>query len=143
MHSRGVVENGVVVHLTTQYLFDTPDLAVSCVSGALSQNGRPFTHGFQLYLDRATIAFEFANLGGQGHVAMPLSLILPDGTVERPELGAGDPVDGFVRELTVATRAVAAGQTAPELAGDLARQALLLCLAEVESVRKGGVVELV
>jgi predicted dehydrogenase len=142
VHSRGVVENGAVVHLTTQYLFNTPDLAVSCVSGALSQSGRPFTHGFELYLDRATIAFEFANLGGQGHVAMPLSVILPDGTVERPELGAGDPVDGFVRELTVATEAVASGRPAPQLAGDLARQALLLCLAEIDSVRTGRVVEL-
>ncbi len=142
VHSRGVVENGAVVHLTTQYLFNTPDLAVSCVSGALSQSGRPFTHGFELFLDRATIAFQFANLGGQGHVAMPLSVILPDGTVERPELGAGDPVDGFVRELTLATEAVASGRTAPELAGDLARQALLLCLAEIDSVRTGRVVEL-
>jgi predicted dehydrogenase len=142
VHSRGVVENGSVVHLTTQYLFDRPDLAVSCVSGALSQGGRPFTHGFELYLDRATIAFEFANLAGQGHVAMPLTVILPDGTIERPELGAGDPVDGFVRELTVAAEAVAAGRTAPRLAGDLARQALSLCLAEIDSVRTGQIVEL-
>ena len=142
VHSCGVVENGTVVHLATQYLFPSPNLAVSCVSGALSQAGRPFTHGYQLYLDGATIAFEFANLGGQGHVAMPLSVILPDGSVERPELGTGDPVDGFVRELTVATEAVARGQTAPSLAGDLARQALSLCLAEVDSVRTGQVVEL-
>ncbi len=62
VHSRGVIENGSVVHLTTQYLYDTPNLAVSCVSGALSQAGRPFAHGFELYFDRATLAFEFANL---------------------------------------------------------------------------------
>ena len=142
VHSRGVQEQGAVVHLTTQYLFDRQDLAVSCVSGALSQSGRPFTHGFELYLDGATIAFEFANLAGQGHVAMPLTVILPDGTIDRPDLGAGDPVDGFVRELGVATEAIAAGRTAPQLDGDLARQALLLCLAEVESVRTGRVVEL-
>jgi predicted dehydrogenase len=142
VHSRGVVENGAVIHLTTQYLFDRPDLAVSCVSGALSQNGRPFTHGFELYLDRATISFEFANLAGQGHVAMPLTVILPDGSIERPELGAGDPVDGFVRELTVAAKSVASGRAAPRLAGDLARQALSLCLAEVDSVRTGQIVEL-
>lgn len=142
VHSRGVIENGAVVHLTTQYLFDRPDLAVSCVSGALSQSGRPFTHGFELYLDGATIAFEFANLAGQGHIAMPLTVILPDGTIERPELGAGDPVDGFVQELTIAAEAIASGRTAPQLDGDLARQALLLCLAEVESVRTGRAVEL-
>jgi predicted dehydrogenase len=142
VHSRGVVEDGVVVHLATQYLFDGGGPAVSCVSGALSQSSRPFTHGFELYLDRATIAFEFANLAGQGHVAMPLTVMLPDGTLERPELGGGDPVDGFVRELTAATSALASGGTAPELAGDLARQALHLCLAEVDSARSGRVVEL-
>ncbi len=141
VHSRGVVENGAVVHLTTQYLYDADGPAVSCVSGALSQSGRPFMHGFELDLDRATIVFEFANLAGQGHVAMPLSVILPDGTVEPPELGAGDPVDGFVRELTAATSALAEGRPSPQLAGGLARQALRLCLAEVESVRTGRVVE--
>jgi predicted dehydrogenase len=142
VRSRGVVENGAVVHLTTQYLYDEPNLAVSCVSGALSQSGRPFAHGFELYLDQATIAFEFANLGGQGHVAMPLSVIRPDGTVEHPELGSGDPVDGFVRELSAAAQAVASGKAAPQLSGELARQALRLCLAEIESVRTGEAVAL-
>ncbi len=66
VHSRGIVENGAVVHLSTQYLYDTPNLAVSCISGALSQNGRPFAHGLELYFDRATISFEFANLGRSG-----------------------------------------------------------------------------
>src|SRR4051812_48999203 len=114
VQSRGVVEQNAVLHLATQYLYDDPDLTVSAVSGALSQAGRPFTHGFEFYLERATLAFEFANLGGQGHVAMPLSVILPDGTVEHPDLGTGDPVDGFVRELTVATEAVASGRPAAQ-----------------------------
>jgi predicted dehydrogenase len=142
VHSRGVVENGAVVHLTTQYLYDTPNLAVSCVSGALSQAGRPFAHGFELYFDRATLTFEFANLGGRGQVTVPLSVILPDGTVEQPELGSGDPVDSFTQELTAAARAVATGREAERLSGGLARQALRLCLAEIESVKTRKVVEL-
>src|SRR3954469_8218630 len=83
VHSRGVVEGREVRHLTTQYLYDEPDLAVSAVSGALSQSGRPFAHGFDVYLERATLSFASANLAGEGQVA-PLALILPDGTVERP-----------------------------------------------------------
>jgi predicted dehydrogenase len=142
VHCCGVVETGVVVHLSTQYLFSTPNLAVSCVSGALSQNGRPFVHGFELYLDQATLAFEYANLGGQGHVAMPLSVILADGTVQHPDLGTGDPVDGFVQEMTVATQAVDSGREARQLSGGLARLALQLCLAEVESVLTGKVIEI-
>jgi predicted dehydrogenase len=142
VHSRGIVEDGAVVHLNTQYLYDTPNLSVSCVSGALSQAGRPFAHGFELYFDRATLAFEFANLGGQPHVCMPLSVILPDGKVERPELGSGDPVDSFALELEVAAGAVASGREAPRLSGNLAWQALKLCLAEIESVKTRRVIEL-
>lgn len=135
VHSRGVVEGNAVVHLTTQYLYDDPNLAVSAVSGALSQAGRSFTHGFEIYLERATIAFEFASMGGQGHVATPLSVILPDGTVQRPDLGSGDPIDAFATELSAAVSAVESGKEAPMLSGDLARQALRLCHAEVESVK--------
>jgi len=141
VHSRGVVENGAVVHLATQYLYDTPNLAVSCVSGALSQAGRPFAHGFELYFDRATLAFEFASMAGEAHPGVPLSVILPDGTVERPELGSGDPVDSFAQELTVASGAVASGCEAERLSASLARQALRLCLAEIESVQTRRVIE--
>src|SRR3984957_5860305 len=80
VHSRGVVEQGAVVHLSTQYLYDDSSLSISAVSGALSQAGRPFAHGFEFYLEGATLSFEFANLAGQGHLATPLSVILPDGT---------------------------------------------------------------
>jgi predicted dehydrogenase len=136
VQSRGVVEGGAVIHLTTQYLYDDPNLAVSAVSGALSQAGRPFTHGFELYLEGATLAFSFANLAGTGQVA-PLSVIRPDGTVERPELGSGDPVDAFVAELAAAADAVSTpGAPAGPLDGELARQALRVCHAEVESVKR-------
>ena len=138
VHSRGVVERGAVVHLSTQYLYDDPNLAISAVSGALSQSGRPFAHGFEFYLEGATLSFEFANLGGQGHLATPLSVILPDGTVERPELaGSGDPVEAFTLELASAVESVRSGTPSPMLSGELARQALKLCHAEVESARTG------
>jgi predicted dehydrogenase len=139
VHARGVVEGKAVVHLATQYLYEG-NVAVSAVSGALSQSGRPFTHGFELYLDQATLAFEFANLAGAGHVATPLSVILPDGKVERPALGSGDPIEAFAMELEMAVAAVASGVEAPRLSGQIARQALALCIAETESVRTGATV---
>jgi predicted dehydrogenase len=142
VHSTGVVEGGAVVHLTTQYLYDQSDLSVSCTSGALSQSGRPFAHGFQLYLERATLAFEFANMAGEGHLATPLSVILPDGTVQRPNLGSGDPVDSFTEELNVAAEAIASAREAPRLSGTLARQALKICWAEIESVKNRRTIEI-
>ena len=135
VQSRGVTEGEAVVHLSTQYLYDDPNLTVSAVSGALSQAGRPFAHGFEFYLERATLSFEFAVLGGRGHVATPLSVILPDGTVENPALGSGDPIDSFASELTAAVESVASGKPAAPLSGELARQALMICKAEVESVK--------
>ncbi len=140
IHSRGVVENGAVVHLNTQYLYETENLAVSCTSGAISQAGRPFAHGFELYFEAATVVFEFANLAGEPHVAMPLSVILPDGTVQRPALGSGDPIDAFAQELTAAALAVESGSQTPDLSGELARQALRICLAEIESVKTGKLI---
>jgi predicted dehydrogenase len=142
VHSTGIIQEGAVVHLSTQYLYDRPELTVTCTSGALSQPGRPFAHGFELYLERATIAFEFANLAGEGQLAMPLSVILPDGSVERPSLGSGDPIDSFAHELTAAAGAVATGHEADQLAGSLARQALKLCLAEIASVQTKRSVEI-
>lgn len=141
VHSRGVTDGDAVVHLATQYLHADPDLAISAVSGAISQKGRPFAHGFDVYLERATLSFGFADLGGRGQVS-PLSVILPDGRVETPELGSGDPIDSFARELTIAVEAVASGSEPDRLSGLLARQALAICLAEVESVKTGRRIEI-
>jgi predicted dehydrogenase len=139
VQSRGVLEGNAVVHLASQYLYDDPNLAVSAISGALSQSGRPFTHGFEFYLERATLSFSFANLAGEGQLA-PLSVILPNGTVEKPELGSGDPIDSFAAEIGVAAESVAQGVALPQLSGLLARQALVICHAEVDSVKTGAAV---
>ena len=48
---------------------------------------------------------------------MPLSVILPDGSVERPSLGSGDPIDSFASELRAAAHAVATRETADQLSG--------------------------
>ncbi len=141
VHSTGVVQGDAVVHLTTQYLYDRNDFAVSCISGALSQSGRPFTHGYQLYFERATVAFDYASLAGIDQLA-PLCVILPDGKVERPTSLGGDPIDSFADELTVAALAVATKQEAVRLSGFLAKQALRICLAEIESVRRQRTIEI-
>jgi predicted dehydrogenase len=136
--SRGVVDQGVVVHLQTNYEYDAPGSpVVSCTSGAISQNGRPFAHGYEIFFERATLKFEYANLG-RDHVAYPLTVILPDGKVETPTLAAGgDAITAFENEISVAVNNISGGKHNPMLDGDLAQLALKLCKAEVKSVLEG------
>ena len=71
------------------------------------------------------------------HGTVVRSVTLPDGRVEHPPLGSGDPIDAFADKLTQAVEAVASGRAAPGLSCDLARDALSICHAEVESVKTG------
>jgi predicted dehydrogenase len=110
---------------------------VSCTSGAISQSGRPFAHGYEIFFEKATIKFEYANLG-RDHVAYPLTVILADGRVETPTLSTGD---AFENEIGVAVNNVSGGTHNPMLDGDLAQLALKLSMAEVQSVLEGRPVE--
>ena len=136
VRSVGVVERGAVVHLSTQYRYDEPNRAISAVSGALSQKGRPFTHGFEFNLERATLSYWQANLADGPRVS-PLCVLHADGTTESPALGSGDPLEAFAAEIAQAVESVESGQAAPEFSADLARLALKICQAEVESVKTG------
>ncbi len=129
--SSGVVEGGAVAYLTTQYLYGPGGPAVSCSSGAVAQKGRPFVHGYQIYLEKATLAYESG--------ATPLTLLTADGRAEQPALeGGGDPITAFAREIQTAVDAVATGREPDLLSGQLARDALVLCHKEIESVRTGA-----
>ncbi len=132
--STGRARGEVVEFLNTQFLFEDRDLSVTASSGVVRQQGRAFTHAYEIYLEKATLLFDFAVLGGEPVVVMPPTVLSADGQVQRPELGAGDPIDGFVQEINEVARAISSGQPSQLLAGDLARDALLLCQKQTESV---------
>jgi predicted dehydrogenase len=128
--SSGIVENDAVQYLTTQYLYGRGGPSVSCSSGALAQKGRPFVHGYEIYLERATLVYESG--------AVPLTVLTSDGKVEQPQLPGGDDVTAaFTAELQAAVDGVRAGREPDLLSGKLARDALVLCYKECESVRTG------
>jgi predicted dehydrogenase len=127
--SSGVLENGAVQYLTTQYLYGPGGPAVSCSSGAVAQKGRMFVHGYELYLERATLAYESGSV--------PLTVYTADGKTEQPRLAAGDPVDAFADEVRAAVQGAATGLEPKLLSGKLARDALVLCHRECDSVRSG------
>lgn len=128
--SVGTVEGGAVTYLTTSYLYDAGGPAVTCSSGAVSMSGRPFVHGFEIYLERATLIYDS---GGT-----PLTLLAADGKAAQPALpGGGDALAAFTDELQAAADAVTSGTEPPLLSGQLARDALVLCHREIESVKTG------
>lgn len=137
--SQGRMRGDVVEYCNTLFHFDDPALAVSATSGVVNQQGRPFTHGFEIHLEQATLQFEFAAFTNAAET-MPLKIITSDGEVLRPDLGDGDPVSGFVAEIEETARSIATGKPSAILSGDLARDAIILCHKQTESVRSGQTV---
>lgn len=132
--STGVVDpSGAVTYLTTQYLYGPGGPSVTSSSGAVSMKGRPFVHGYEIYLEKATLLYDS---GGPA-----LTLLAADGKSSHPTVeGSGDPLAAFTSEIQVAVDAVASGHEPDLLSGSLARDALVLCYRECESVKTGKIV---
>ena len=138
VHSRGILEQGYAQYLTTQYMFDDPELTVSCVSGGISAPGLAFAHGYEIYLEKATLLYEYNTLGGQPVLNRPLTLLTANGKVTQPQLKGGTEwCAAFTSELQVAVDAVRTGKEPALLSGALARDALKLCFQEARSIATG------
>ena len=132
-----LIKDKYAEYLCTTYRYkDRPDLAVTCASGAISKSGRAFTHGFEVYLEDATIVYEFSTLGGKPLLLQPLSVLTEDGKVRTPRLGSGDPVVAFTQEMQAAVNEVGKGEASQELSGEMAADALRLCFKEVTSIQR-------
>jgi len=139
--SQGKLAGGKFVdYLTTQYIYNDKELDLSCSSVAVSQRGRAFSHGFELYLEKATLLYDFATLGGEPTTAVPLTLLTEYGEVEQVNLGEPDPIDAFTAEIQYAVDAMDSEDEPTALSGVGARDALLLCYKEAESVSTGEIV---
>jgi predicted dehydrogenase len=142
--STGVVTGGAVEYLTTAYFFPPSPSgrgaggegggpAVTCSSGALTMKGRPFVHGYELYLEKATLVYESGTC--------PLTVLKADGSSEQPKwMDGADATAAFTLEIQAAVDGVKAGRAHDYLSGQLARDALVLCHRECESVRTGKAV---
>ncbi len=141
VHSSGVVETATVVHLTTQYLYARPEPRGLLRLRALSQAGRPFTHGFELYLDAGDDRLRVRQprrAGARGDAAVGDPARWHGRTAGARDRRPG----GCVRpELAVATQAAASRSRAAAARGRPGTAGPLVCLAEVESVQTRKVVE--
>lgn len=141
--SQGSVIEGFVNHVHSNYVYDDPELAVSCVSGGIAARGLEFAHGFELFLEDATIAFSAGTYGGEWVVERELTLITNKGKkVTTPKLkGGSEWCSAFTAELQAAVSGVASGETPEMLSGAMARDALKLCYAEAKSISSGRLVK--
>ena len=119
--------DGMVEYLSTHYHYGGRPVGVIAEGGWLSQQGCPFEQSYEIYFEEATLKFH--SYWGQSPV-----LLTGDGKTRRPRLARKDP---FVAELQEAVDAVARDRDSTILGGHSARDSLLLCLKEIQSVRSG------
>jgi predicted dehydrogenase len=139
--SQGRMRGEVVEYCNTLFHFADPRLAIHAVSGIIGQQGRPFTHGFEIHLEKATLQFDFAVLA-DGMESEPLKVFLPSGKVQRPESPPGDAMlIAFEHEIKEVLTCIKQNEPSSLLGGDLARDAIVLCHKQTAAVKSGKVVK--
>jgi len=121
----------------SQFRFANRELVVEATSGTIDQQGRPFTHAFEIHLERATLLFDFAVIGGEARYLCEPILLDDKGGAQRPQLPAGDPIDAFANELREVVHCVRDGKGSEILGAMLAQDAMRLCEKQAESLRCG------
>lgn len=139
VNSCGRIRGEVVDYCNSIFKFADPGVAVTCTGGVINQQGRPFTHGFEIHLEQATLQFDFAGFADTAEL-MPLKLLKADGTVERPDLGDGDPIFAFEREIGEVVACLSEDRESRVLSGALARDAIEICQMQAKSVMENRMV---
>jgi predicted dehydrogenase len=111
----------------TVFEFEDPTLVVCSGGGVIDSPARGFTHGYEVSFERATIQFEFAAYSDGSTAIIPVTIMHNDGTVERPNLGDGDPISAFVAEIDAAAAVVRGEPVLPALSAEVAADALAIC----------------
>jgi predicted dehydrogenase len=136
--SRGLLREGFVNHVCTQYLYDDPHLTVSCISGGIAAGELKFAQSFELLCEDATIQFDVGTYGSDWVINRPLTVIRQQGPIETPDPGgSGEWCAAFTEEIQAAIDGVRSGTVPKPLSGQLACDALKICYAEAESIRTG------
>jgi predicted dehydrogenase len=142
--SQGRMRGEVVEYCNSLFHFADKSLAVAATSGVLNQQGRGFTHGFEIHLEKATLHFEIGFYADGVTDNMPLKVLLPNGKIDRPKLSsAGDPMlTAFEHEIKELATCLKKDQPSALLGAGLARDAIVLCHKQTEAVKKGTIVKI-
>lgn len=133
----GRMRGELAEHWHTLFMYGDSGPTVHVTSGTIDQQGRPFEHGFEIHLEKATLAFDFAVIGKEGKYLCPPTLFDNRGHVQHPELGEGDPLDGFQAEIREVVGCLRKNTESSILNPQLASDAIRLCQKQTESLKKG------
>ena len=144
--SVGILRDGLIDHVQTNYHFERANKAggpvVGSVSGGIAAKGLEFVHGFQAHFEKATVMYRGGTLAGEPFEDRPLTVVSQDGKVRGPKPKGGEEwTSPFTAELQAAVKTVRDREPNPILSGDAALAALKLVAAETKSVAGGKVVK--
>lgn len=123
-----VAKNGAVLYISSQYVYENRGIAISCQSGAVAMPAAPFEHGFDVYLEKATLRFNNLYTGDN------IWLYSHDGKKKEYQPRRKD---AFVAQLQHAAECVEANRASELISGVSARQALAVTLQEQKAVLTG------
>ncbi len=137
--TRGSQRNGLAEHWHSLFEFADSNLHVHATSGVINQQGRPFLHGFEIQLEKATLVFEFAVMESstgeqQGRYLCKPTLLDTAGHAQYPDLGDGDPMQAFFAELGHVSQVLQGEIEASTLACELARDAIEICQLQTDNL---------
>jgi predicted dehydrogenase len=139
--SVGRMRGEVAELFNTQFHYDD-DRMVTAASGVINQQGRAFSHGFEMYFEQATLIYDFSVIGGEPTLSMPLTVLDARGKATQPKLGSGDPVDAFESEIAEVARSISHNRESKILGARLAYDALVLCQKQEQSLKTRRVVKI-
>jgi len=139
--SRGRLKEGFIEHVSTQYLFDDPDLTVSCISGGIAAAPLKFAQSFELFCEEGTLQFDAGTYGPDWVVNRPAILLKNSGEIETPPAQENPSwCSAYTLEIQAAVDAIRSQTMPVELDPHSALLALTLCYAEARSIEQGTAV---
>lgn len=133
----GRMRGSCAEYWNSQFTFADKQISVTANSGTITSQARSFLHGFEIQMEKGTLAFEFAVTGNEGKYHCAPVQIGPGKRVSHPTLGDGDPMLAFEAELKEVVKGVRTGKPSEILGGSLAHDALVLCHKQTQSLARG------
>jgi len=126
--SHGIVEEkGSVDYINTHYIYEGKDLCITVQSGALNAAALEFEHGYDVFLEDATLKYNSS--WGENVV-----IYTQDGEQRNATIPK---IDGYFAEIKYVVDCLDNDAEPEILSGKEARDSLMLCLKECESVKSG------